>query len=262
MFTNAVRLLLPLGIILSLNQAAAHEFILKPDTPYLNMGQSIRVEAISSHIFMVNEEMENLADVTLALYQGGQTIPIALSEQPQRNTLDGQVSLPQAGSALLLGHRLPQTWCDTTEGVQPGERAALESQGKTVISVNRYEKFAKTLLNPLPTDASYQQTMGQKLELLLLNNPAEINGSGKISAQVLLDGKPVQAEVSITYDGFSNEPSRYIESKNSDSQGMVEFQISQPGLWLLRSAVTQPQPQPDVDNLYLRATLAFPIKQA
>ncbi|WFO10403.1 DUF4198 domain-containing protein [Edwardsiella ictaluri] len=130
MLAKTMHLLIPLGLLLILNAASAHEFLIKPEKSQLSAGESVRVEAISSHIFMVNEEMENLSDVTLALYQGGVSTPLPLHEQPQHNTLDAQVVLPQAGSALLVGHRLPQIWCETTEGMLPGDRATLEAQGK------------------------------------------------------------------------------------------------------------------------------------
>ncbi|MGY0146897.1 DUF4198 domain-containing protein [Edwardsiella tarda] len=261
MLAKATRLLIPLGLLLALNTASAHEFMIKPEKSQLNAGEAVRVEAMSSHVFMVNEEMENLSDVTLALYQGGANTPLTLHEQPQRNTLDSEVVLAQAGSALLVGHRLPQTWSETTEGMLPGDRATLEAQGKKVINVNRYEKFAKTLLNPSAEDTTYQQALGQKLELVLLTNPADIKGNGKIKVQVLLDGQPLQSAVNITYDGYSQTHDAYLANQQSDAQGIAEFAITQPGLWLLRTGVTQSQPQPDINKYDLRATLVFPITE-
>ncbi|WHP81212.1 DUF4198 domain-containing protein [Edwardsiella anguillarum] len=261
MLAKPMHLLIPLGLLLILNTASAHEFLIKPEKSQLSAGESVRIEAISSHIFMVNEEMENLSDVTLALYQGGVSTPLPLHEQPQHNTLDAQVVLPQAGSALLVGHRLPQIWCETTEGMLPGDRATLEAQGKKVISVNRYEKFAKTLLNPTPGDTTYQQVLGQKLELILLTNPADIKGNGKVKVQSLLDGQPLQSTINITYDGYSQEYKTYLANQQSDSQGIAEFTITQPGLWLLHAGITQSQSQSDINKHDLRATLVFPIAE-
>ncbi|MDA6075979.1 hypothetical protein O0544_01170 [Edwardsiella anguillarum] len=64
MLAKPMHLLIPLGLLLILNTASAHEFLIKPEKSQLSAGESVRIEAISSHIFMVNEEMENLSDVT------------------------------------------------------------------------------------------------------------------------------------------------------------------------------------------------------
>ena len=70
-------------------------------------------------------------------------------------------------------------------------RAQLEGQGKKVRSVGKYEKFAKSLLNPAANDTLYKTPQNQMLEIVLLDNPATVKPGGVMHVQVLLRGKPL-----------------------------------------------------------------------
>ena len=137
-----------MGLMISSTAALAHEFILKPDTATPAAGQKTRMQAQAAHVFMVSEEAENPANVRLYVLQGDKKTDIALVEDKALVSLVGDFTLAQNGPAMLVGHRLPQIWSETTEGVLEGNRAQLEAQGKKVRSVGKYEKFAKSLLNP------------------------------------------------------------------------------------------------------------------
>lgn len=256
------RIVLAALCVVSLSGAAfAHEFIAKPDTTQVRKGDSLRVEAQASHIFMASEEAEDPDSVRLELWQGDVKAPVALAEDKTAHSLAGHVTVPGDGPAMLVGYRLPQIWSDTTEGVLEGDRKLLEAQGKKVLKVGRYEKFAKTVLNPASNSDVYKQNVGQTLEVLLLTNPADISGKGDIKVQVLHNGKPVQTSVGLSHDGYSKEEDTYLESRDTDAQGMVTFHITKPALWMVRAALTAPvKDTPGVDKENLRAVYVFPVK--
>ena len=143
-----------MGLMFS-TSAQAHEFILKPDTATPAAGQKTRLQAQAAHVFMVSEEAEQPANVRLYLLQGDKKTDIALTEDKTVLALVGDFALSQNGPALLVGHRLPQIWCETTQGEMEGSRAALEAKGMKVKSSGKYEKFAKTLLNPASNDTLF-----------------------------------------------------------------------------------------------------------
>mgnify|MGYP000019512794 FL=1 len=128
-----------------------------------------------------------------------------LAEDAKVKALVGKAALPADGPAMIVGHRLPQIWSDTTEGVLEGGRKDLEAKGKKVLKVGKYEKFAKTMLNPAANDGLYKKVLGHDLEIVLLTNPADIKAGDDIKAEVLLNGKPVKAPLGLTYDGYSAE---------------------------------------------------------
>ena len=241
--------------------AAAHEFILKPDTATPPAGQKTRVQAQASHVFMISEEAENPATVRLQVLQNGKATSVNLSEDTALAALVGDIALADTAPALLVGHRLPQIWSETTEGVLEGNRAQLEAQGKKVRSVGKYEKFAKTLLNPAANDSLYKTPQNQMLEIVLLDNPATVKPGGTMNVQVLLRGKPLAgAAVGLTHDGFSKEEDTYKTTATTDAQGKAAFTVDKPALWMVRTATAEKPPGTDTDEHHLRATYVFPVR--
>ena len=241
--------------------AQAHEFILKPDTATPAAGQKTRLQAQAAHVFMVSEEAENPANVRLYLLQNDKKTDITLAEDKSLLSLVGDFTLGQSGPAILVGHRLPQIWCETTQGEMEGSRAALEAKGMKVKSPGKYEKFAKTLLNPAHGDALYGKPLGQDLEIVLLTNPADVKPGSPIDLQVLLRGKPVpNATVGLTHDAFSKEQDTYKFKAQTDAQGKARFAVDAPALWMLRTTVVEKTPGTDADEHHLRATYVFPVK--
>lgn len=246
-------------LCLSVSAVQAHEFILKPEKAVVAEGQSIGVQVQASHVFMTSEEAENVADSSLYLLQQGKKHPVALHEDAANHTLAGTVSIG-AGSAWLVGHRAPQAWSETTEGILEGDRAALEKQGKKVLSVTSYEKFAKTLLNAAPDDKTYAAALGQDLEIVLLDNPATLKAGGTIRCKVLLHGKPVSGSlVRITYDGISDKEDVYFAEAKSDADGVAVLPLDRNGLWMLRTTQTITSEKKGIDHHEIRTVTVFAI---
>ncbi len=237
--------------------ASAHEFILKA-VPTAE--GKIIVDAVASHAFLARGEAEPLKDVDVVLLQEGKKTPVTLSGNDAGKCLTGMVA-PGKGPAMLIGHRKPQYWSDTTKDVQAGTRADLEAKGVTVLSVGRYEKFAKALLHATPADTTvFGAVLGQPLEIVLLTNPADIKAGGTVRCRVLRDGKPLATEVGAGYDGFSTEDDKYAVRTTSNAKGEAEFIAPAAGLWFIRVAVTEKISAPDADKVNLRATYAFEIQ--
>ena len=239
--------------------ASAHEFIVKPDKVQAAKGENVGIQAQAAHVFMISEEAEPVETVVIEILQGKEKQPVKLSEDAGVKALVGKAALKADGPALLVGHRLPQIWSDTTEGVLEGDRKALEAKGKKVLKVGKYEKFAKTLINPTAGDTLYKKALGHDLEIVLLTNPADIKPGGEIKAEVLLNGKPVKAPLGLTYDGYSTEEDAYAAKVETGTDGMASFKISKPGLWMLRAEFTEKLTDGSADKRNMRATYVFPV---
>ena len=130
-----------------------------------------------------------------------------------------------------------------------------------VKSSGKYEKFAKTLLNPSHDDKLFSRVLGQDLELVLLTNPADVKPGSALNVQVLLHGKPVpNATVGLTHDAFSKEQDTYKFKAQTDAQGKASFTVDAPALWMLRTTVVEKTPGADADEHHRRATYVFPVK--
>jgi uncharacterized GH25 family protein len=100
----------------------------------------------------------------------------------------------------------------------------------------RYRRFIKSLImiGDKPVGNVYGKILGQKLEIILLDNPFKTKPGDEITAQVLFDGKPL-ADKTITAYNLEPESKKINEYKaKTDKNGRVKFKIENPGLWLIR----------------------------
>lgn len=240
----------------------AHEFFVVPRGD-AGKAAPVIVEAQAAHVFLRSAEVEKADNVRVELLAAdGKRQPLTLSPGTASKALEGTITGPVSGPAWLVGHRLPEVWSATTEGVLPGDRAALEAQGKTVRSVGRYEKFAKTALVPGGDAAFWSRPLGQTLEIVPLAPLDALKAGDVLPLQVLLDGKPVpQAEVGVSHEGYSEEEDAYKQILRTDAEGRVSLRPDAPALWLARVAVIRPaKDATGADEENLRATLLFPVK--
>ena len=218
--------------------------------------ERLLVEAQAAHVFMVSEEMEPLKDVELAALIDSEQVPVELVEDPANNCLVGDVTALN-GASLFTGHRKPQIWSDTTDDVQEGDRETLEAKGYKVLSVGKYEKFAKLLLKEDVN--AYKKVLGDPLEIELLTNPATVKPGDEIVCRILWQGKPFKTEVSASFDGFSQEDDVYAVQTESTEDGIAKFKVEHPGLWFIRVGNTDENVD-DADKWVVRATYTFEIR--
>lgn len=240
----------------------AHEFLIVPRGDAAT-ADAVTVEAQAAHVFMHSEEAENVKNVRVELLTAdGNRTALPLAPSVASKALEGTLRGPVDAPAWLVGHRLPEIWSSTTEGILPGDRAALEAQGKTVRSVGRYEKFAKTACATGGDAAFWSKPLGQPLEIVPQAPLTGLMAGDSLTVRILLDGKPVpQTEVGLSYDGYSREEDTYKRLLTTDAEGNVVLPLDTPGLWLARVAVTRPVGDAvGIDEEQLRATLVFPVK--
>lgn len=233
--------------------ASAHEFVLKPQPwPSYSSGQSVPFSLVSSHVFMISEELENPANVEASY--GGQTIPVSANEAFK--TFDGVVTLQGPGAALLHGHRKGEVWSKTPKGVLKGDRSTL----KGVVWSRKYEKFCKTLLAVDGKSEGWDQRVGDDLEIVPLNNPLTLRPGDQLEVQILYKGSPASPEaVTATYDGFTTVPNSYAYFTEPYGEGKARIQIAAPGLWMVRVQYVVEEKGENYEQHAMRATLVFPV---
>jgi len=245
------------GLILSISGSGlAHEFILKPVQMNPSPDQTVPFSVVSAHVFMVSEEMEPVDQVSVRLHSEGKPGEIALSENPTLMTLDGIAEIPSEGTHILAGHRKGMIWTQTTQGWKQAGKKGLTG----VISSGLYEKFCKTLITAGTSDDGYQTVLDQTLEIVPVENPAELRTGDETVFQILYDGKPISTEVLATYDGFSSRPGTYAYFTESDAEGMAHVQIDHPGTWMVRAEHKMDDPTEDYDTHVLRSVLVFDVR--
>jgi uncharacterized GH25 family protein len=136
---------------------------------------------------------------------------------------------------------------------------------KNVIKSFHYEQYAKSLINVGSIEGdSFLKPIGHKLEIVPLNNPANLKGNGGdfLSIKVLFKGKPAKfCKVYATYNGFSSGED-FAFSTATNGEGIAKIRLIHWGTWLIKAKL-QLSPGDDLknkcDKLNYTATLTFEV---
>ena len=104
-----------------------------------------------------------------------------------------------------------------------------------------YLRFLKVLIqerDPVATTANtlYKRRIGQRLEILLENDPGQLPPDGKLVVKVLFEGKPLTGAKVFACRRAGTEPQALplVLSAATSAKGLAEFQLDRAGLWLVR----------------------------
>ncbi|MDR3114569.1 MAG: DUF4198 domain-containing protein [Treponema sp.] len=246
--------------------AGAHEFFVIPrEVRDYKSGDTVPLSVLSTHYFMVGEEIETPATVNqVYVLQSGVKTSLPLTPNQEQLVYETSYTLKDNTPAVLVGNRLGAYYCLFTDGsYADGKRdeVAKANPQKTIARSHFYAKFSKTYLNPDPQDTTYKNSLGQTLEIVPLTNPAQIAKGKNAEFQVLYQGRPLgNAEVSATYNGYDpKKENRYALTETTKQSGRVRFKIIQSGIWLVRVSDTR-RGDPGVDVQELAAIVVFTVK--
>lgn len=217
--------------------AGAHEFIVKVTPQAPPKGAVVTAEFMASHIFTESDEMEDPNNVKAVLIQDGKTSDLTVKANPSAKDVSAEFTVSADSPVWLAGHRLPQLWSQTPEGMLAGDKSTLS--GKKILYTNKYEKFVKVLLNPSAGDSGFSRPIGQTLEIIPLDNPAGIKPGDEIRVKVLYNGQPVTVPIYASYMGFSNQQNTYAYYTEPE-EGDPVVKITAKGMWLIRANYKAP----------------------
>jgi uncharacterized GH25 family protein len=251
-FLRAVVLMVAASVSVT---AQAHEFIAKPGAMTVQAGAELQVAGLSSHVFLISQELEAPKDVKVGFYADGKRTDIGVSPNEKTLAYDGTMTAPSSATFIVTGARLPQIWATTPEGLKQITR-------KTAGATNPYkiEKFSKALVNVTPADNGFSTVIGDTLEIVPVTNPATIKPGDEMTVRVLFKGQPLTTNVYATYDGFSKEENTYAYYTEGHKDGTAKVKITQPGIWMVRVQHTTPEHAEDHDRYVARAVLLFEVK--
>jgi uncharacterized GH25 family protein len=218
-------------------------------------GAALPVAGLSSHVFMVSEELEDAKDVKLGVLADGKRSDIPSTANAKTLSYEGTVTAPTPGTFIVTGQRLPQIWASTPNGTK---QATKKTPGAT--NVRKIEKFSKALVNVSPSDNGFAAVIGDTLEIVPVTNPATVRVGDEIQVKVLFKGQPLTTNVYATYDGFSKEENTYAYFTEGRSDGTAKVKITQPGLWMVRVENATSEVTDDYDRYVGRAVLLFEVK--
>lgn len=96
----------------------------------------------------------------------------------------------------------------------------------------------------------YGRELGQKLEILLLQNPYALDFGDQIEARILFDGEPLAGELVFAYTETPSGGVTKLRSR-TDDDGVARFPIDQTGAWLIKLVHIRPcAPESEVECLF------------
>ncbi len=100
----------------------------------------------------------------------------------------------------------------------------------------RYSRFIKALVQsaPIPFDSLYKKRIGQKFELILLQNPYELKPGSKLQVQVLFEGKPLAGKMITARNRTGNKPA-LSQTSRTDGKGICSFTLTREGDWFVHA---------------------------
>jgi uncharacterized GH25 family protein len=105
----------------------------------------------------------------------------------------------------------------------------------------RYARFFKALIQvgPVRDDDLHKQLVGQKLEILLSNNPYTLDPGDDLDVQILFEGKPLTG---ILVTAFNTDGINAVRRSKAftDAQGNARVDLDHPGFWLLHLVHLRP----------------------
>ena len=113
-FREAVALAAVVGLA---GTAHSHEFVAKPAAMTVPAGAELRVAGLSTHVFLISQELEAPKDVKVGYYVDGKRTDIAVKPNDKTLAYDGTLIAPSSATLIVTGARLPQIWATTPEGL-------------------------------------------------------------------------------------------------------------------------------------------------
>ena len=238
-------LFLTLILVLGFSSTAfAHDCWLQPDTFSLGIEALIFARLFVGHSHKSQKELPFVKDAIprVDLYSStGRTdlLPLLkegglpIVEYKPDFTGQGLIVMDKAFTDIALTKEQFTRYLGHEQ--QQGYLSLLEKEGPEEKQKERYARCMKTLvrIGNDEENSFYDQATGQKLEIILLDNPFNHKKDTLLRARVLFNNSPLKNKYLTAYNlGDDGELLTY--SEKIDENGMAGFRIDTPGIWLLR----------------------------
>ena len=182
---------------------------------------------------------------------------IALKQAAENYLFEGEKL--KEGSYVLAGDYKPTFW--SRDANNKWHMDGTKNSVKDVEFCELAEMNAKKIVNVGDVkDDFIHKPIGQRIEIVPLDNPSDFRVDKPFKVQIFVDGKPLKrAKVVGTFEGFLAD--KYAFSGTANLEGVIDVMALRPGKWMLK--VTHERAYADknkCDEEILVATLSFDVK--
>ena len=231
-----------IALLLIASLVSAHDLFLAAHPFFLETPGRIQIAMNIAEAFPGKEERWR-ADKTARFWMVGDGITQTYPAKEEKNPT---ITLPKEGT-YVIAWNATDSYIDI-EGKEFNEyieaegyhnvAALRKQQGKeNAGGRERYTRFLKTIAqvgNKFTDD--YGKRLGQKLEIIPLQNPYSIKLGAPLPVKLLFDGVPIVGiRMMATYNTYSKEHDVYAHTAETDSNGIANIPLSKKGLWMIRA---------------------------
>jgi uncharacterized GH25 family protein len=240
--------LLVLGLSLSLAHEyvlIAHDFILKPgDTLALHLfvadGFNVEIERPVQKEMTRRFELLSEKGRTDLLAEAQEGALPLLTREVDFNGL-GLVHLERDYARITMDNEKFRAYLrtDNIENIRIDD-STQSSQSE------RYARYIKALIQstPIPGDSLHKLRVGQTFEIILLDNPYQLEQGDWLRAQVFFRGAPLVDKVITARNRLGSQPAIHQYAR-TDSQGICSFKLERAGEWFVHATHMISCPDPD-----------------
>jgi len=178
------------AIALGLSCARAHDFAL---TPGIGEKGRIAVSGLYGHPGAW-EQPDKRRLVALDIHAVGENTPVSILDSVKPSTA-GNLKLiasgdapSKTGSVIVSATYDNGFWVSTGEDQYFNTTKKMAPTGREIVRSSHNTKFAKLLLGE---GDGFDRSAGQRLEIIALNDPAELADGDQLAIRVLFDGEPL-----------------------------------------------------------------------
>lgn len=239
--------------------ARAHDMWLEPDALFTAAGQEVTISLhVGEHFHAEEQKPLRRADVLgfrlLTMRRQPQDL-LAGAKEDQRPVARFPAD---ANNALLAMERGPKRLDQDAEHftrylTEEGATAALAARAQTGRADRpgreRYTRYLKTLVQDREPSAApailYRRRVGQRLEILLENNPARLRAGHGLGVKVLFENRPLAgAKITAFHRDRPDQEATRTLVATTNAAGRATLPVDVPGTWLLRSVYLRPLSPP------------------
>lgn len=267
--------------------AAAHDCFLIAKPYRVKQGSQVKIEIHIDDAFPGKHVPWNPERITRFHQWYGRTLLDSVVPDPLEDSSGVMRNIEQAGLHLFVVDWAARqieiepkafTTYLQKEGLEQIIKLRKERKEENKLGRERYSRYLKTFVvqgdgsafqnpaqrrNPEERDNqdAYRHVIGQRLELIPLENPAGRKVGDTLRVRLLYEGKLVQgAKVSATYSGAKQKPGSYAQSYRTNKEGVALFRLTHKGVWLIRTVYMLPSESPEVDWESFWASMTFEVR--
>ena len=241
---NALRAIIITLSIIPATVAYSHDIWLHPTQFSLSKGDTLDVYQVVGHDLDIEVILPLRKELTkrFELITPSGSVDL-LSELPDESRLLLKGKLDFEGLALLtMEHDFLKVEFSSekfSEYLKHEEFKNIEKlrdrMGRRPKQRERYARTLKSLIQvgKIADGELHKQVLGQKIEILLLQNPYLLDPGDDLDVQVLFDGKPLADKLVWILNG---ELKRLVSKSKShtNTHGIARFNLEREGFWLIR----------------------------